>query len=106
VALGQLERGRVRLTLEATAEFGEGEELKLRFTGEESRSRPVRQLLETLGGQARALLTTAKVELDYGPEGLAVDGGLGPLGDVFAGLPFGRVELEAEQAEERREAAS
>jgi len=106
VALGQLERGRVRLTLEATAEFGEGEALKLHFTGEESRSRPVRQLLESLGGQARALLTRAEVELDYGPEGLAVDGGLGSLGDVFAGLPFGRVELEAEQAEERREAAS
>ena len=106
VALSQLEHGPVRLSLEATAEFGEGEALKLRFTGEESRSRPVRQLLESLGSQARALFTKAEVELDLRPLGLTVDAGLGRLGDVFAGLPFGRLELEAQPAEEGWEAAS
>ncbi len=103
VALGQLGRGRVRVSLKAVAEFGEGELLDLRFQGEESRSRPLRQVLESLGPQARALTAWAQAELDYGTDGLAVDDELGPLADVFAGLPFGRLELEAEPAGERRE---
>ncbi|MBX6754321.1 MAG: ATP-binding protein [Thermorudis peleae] len=105
VVLGQLERGRARVWLKATAEFGEGELLDLRFQGEEGRSRPVRQLLEGLAGQASKFTALAQAELDFGPEGLAVEDELGQLGEVFANLPFGRVELEAEPAETQREAA-
>jgi hypothetical protein len=106
VVLGQLDSGRVRLTLEATAEFGEDEALKLRFSGGESRSRPVRQLLEGVGGQARALVTRAEVELNYQPAGLLVDDGLDRLSALFKDLPFGKVELKAEQARDLQEAAS
>lgn len=103
IALGQLGRGRVRISLKAVAEFGEGERLDILFQGEEGRSRPVRQALESLGPQARALAAWAQAELDYGADGLAVDDELGHLAEVFAGLPFGRLEVEAEPVRERRE---
>ncbi|MCM8748012.1 DUF499 domain-containing protein [Thermomicrobiaceae bacterium CFH 74404] len=106
IALGQLGRGRARIALKAVAEFGEGELLDLRFQGEESRSRPVRQVLESLGPQAQALTAWAQAELEFGPEGLAVDDELGRLAEMFANLPFGKLELEAEPANEREEVAS
>lgn len=102
VVVSQLERGRAKSSLEADVEFGEGEQLRIDFTGYESRARLVRHLLENLGNQARRLYVSLTLQLESGSQGWTLDE-VAQLGERFAELLGSRIELEGEPMAQQRE---
>ncbi|MDW8058456.1 MAG: DUF499 domain-containing protein [Thermomicrobium sp.] len=105
VLVDQMTSARASFSLTYTGAFADGERLSLQFTGGPSRWQPIRQLLETLSGQAEQAVARLDVTLVPQHGSFSVVDDLGAWRDFVRDLPLGKVRLRAESADDGSEGA-
>ncbi|MCX2727443.1 DUF499 domain-containing protein [Thermomicrobium sp. 4228-Ro] len=101
--LAQVPRARLRVDMQYIAGFSEDERVTLQFAGGLSRWQAVRQVVETVGGQASQAVLTVTVIAESEEDGFSVAEDVVGLRDYVEHLPFGKIALRAEAVEDGAE---
>jgi hypothetical protein len=107
LAVPQLGKGQYRIEQSFAAEFGksgEGERVKVEFTGTWDRYKRVKQITDEFGKETAQVNVRTSLTAAF-PDGLALDSTqFQTMRDVFTQLGMGKIVAEAEQSKAKEEA--